>query len=118
MRRHEHGGPRRVDLAKQLENAARRSLVEIPGRLIRDEHERIVHECARKRNALLLAARELAGQGRCLRGKTYLSESAGDLVRNSAPRRSDYLEREGNVCLGSPILEQLEVLKDDTKPAA
>ena len=60
VRRHEHRRARGVDVAQQLEDAARRAFVEVAGRLVGDEHERIVHERARDRDALLLAARELA----------------------------------------------------------
>ena len=54
--RHQHGGAGGVDVAEQLEHAARGAFVEVAGRFVGDEHERIVHERARDGDALLLAA--------------------------------------------------------------
>ena len=72
---------RRVDVAQELEDAARRALVEVAGRLVGDQHERIVDERARDRDALLLAAGELARIGRApCDGEPDLREHARDLA--------------------------------------
>ena len=83
VRRHDHRGARRVDLAKELEDAARRALVEIARRLVGDEHERIVDERAGERDALLLAAGQLAGKGRRLRRETDLGQQRAPPCRRS-----------------------------------
>ena len=86
VRRHQHRGARRVDLAKQLEDAARRALVEVSGRLVGDEHERIVDQRAGERDALLFAAGELAGKRRGLGREADLRQRARDLVRRCSAR--------------------------------
>jgi hypothetical protein len=48
-------------VAEQVEHAARRRLVELTGRLVRDEERRRVRHRGAERDPLLLTARELAG---------------------------------------------------------
>ena len=60
--RHDHDGPALLDheIAQQFDNRMARFRVEISGRLIRQDQRRMVHERARDRDALLLAAGEIA----------------------------------------------------------
>ena len=58
MGRHEHRGPERVDVAQQLEHAARRLLVEVACGLVGEEHERLYR--LRKECEAGLADRELS----------------------------------------------------------
>ena len=118
VRRHEHRGAGRVDLAKELEDAARRALVEVARWLVGDENEWVVYQRARECDALLFAARQLAGQGGGLRREPDLRQRARDLAGDVRLRRSDDLERERDVRLGRAVLEQLEVLEDDSEPPA
>ena len=60
MRRHHDGGAGRIDLAKQQVDRVRRFLVEVTRRLIGQQHERIVHQRARNRDALLFTTGQLA----------------------------------------------------------
>ena len=119
VRRHDHGGARRVDLAQQLEDAARRALVEIAGRLVGDEHERIVDQRAREsRRAAVRRPTARAGYDVAFDARPTCVSTRRDLVPDRRPRRADHLERERDVCLRGPILEQPEVLEDDAEPAA
>src|SRR6185437_4747384 len=62
--RHDDRGAGGIDVAQKLEDAACRALIQIPSGLVRDQHERIVHESARDCHSLLLPARQLARE-RC-----------------------------------------------------
>ena len=119
VRRHEDGGAGGVDLAQQLEDAARRALVEIAGGLVGDEHEGIVDERPRERDALLFAARQLAGQGRRLgRAARPGSARARPCRRSSARGVPMTSSANATFCLGGAVLEQPEVLEDDAEPPA
>ena len=71
-----HGGARGVDVAQQLEDAARGALVEVAGGLVGDQHHRIVDQRAGDRDPLLLAAGEFARERRRLGGEPDLREQA------------------------------------------
>ena len=118
VRRHEHRGSGGVDVAQQLEDAARRAIVEIAGGLVGHEEHGIVHERARDRHALLLAAGELLRIARPLAREPDLREQPAHARRNPLARRAGHLERERDVLLGGAILEQAKVLEDDADPAA
>ena len=57
---HERRAVRRVELEQELDDACAGRGVEVAGRLVGEQHRRARHEGARDRDALLLAARELA----------------------------------------------------------
>ena len=118
MRRHQHRGARRVDLAQELEDAARRALVEVSGWLVGDEHEWIVDQRPRERDALLFAAGQLRGQAVAFDASPTCVSARATLPAMLRLRRSDDLERERDVRLRGAVLEQSEVLKDDAEPAA
>ena len=94
VRRHDDRGARGVDVAQQLEDAARRPLVQVSGRLVRDQDERIVDERARDRHALLLSARKLSRIARRLRCQPDLSQRTSDLGPDRRLGRTRHLERE------------------------
>jgi len=62
--RDDHQGhtPIEPELFEQGDDLVPRSLVQVAGRLVREDHARILHQRPRDRGALLLAARELTGQ--------------------------------------------------------
>ena len=62
VRRDEHGGAARVDVAEQVHDLERQVGIEIAGRLVGQHQLRLVDERARNGHALLLAARQLLGQ--------------------------------------------------------
>ena len=76
MRGHHDGGTAGVDVAQQLEYAARSPLVQIARRLVGEQHARLIHECPRDGDPLLLPARQLAGVGLSLGGEPDLGEDA------------------------------------------
>jgi hypothetical protein len=118
VRGHEHGGSGGVDLAQQLEDSARGAVVEVAGRLVGDEYEGVVDQGASKRDALLLAARQLARIRPRLGSEPNLCERSSDLVGNLRLGCSDHLESERDVRLGGALLEQAKVLEDDPELAA
>ena len=82
------------------------------------QDRRVVHQRARDRDPLLLAARELARVGPALADEPHLGQHPhhprGDRV---APRAGD-LERERDVLRRGAVLQQPEVLEHDAEPAA
>src|SRR5687768_3863458 len=68
-------------------------------------------------DALLLPSRQLARQLSGFRSETDLSEHPGDSLRNRRRWRTRDLERERDVLLGSPVLEQAKILEDDSELA-
>src|SRR5205823_12534937 len=60
VRRHDHGGAARVDAQKELHDLPRRRRVEVPCRLVGDDESWSVHQRARNRDSLLLAARQVS----------------------------------------------------------
>jgi hypothetical protein len=54
--------PGAVQFPQQLHHRLAVLRVEVAGRLVGEQDERVAHQGARHRDALLLAARELAGQ--------------------------------------------------------
>src|SRR5260370_6989583 len=117
MRRHDDGGAVGIDVAQQLEDAASGTLVEIAGRLVCQQHRRLIDERTRDRDALLLAAGQLARICLRLGGKTDLREHAHHSGRDRGRARAGHLERKGDVLLGSAVLEQPEILEDDPELA-
>src|SRR5688572_3188211 len=118
MRRHDHGGAGRVYVAQELKDTACGALIQVSGRLVGDQHERIVDESARDRDPLLLAARKLAGEARCLRRETDLRQCTCDLRPDRRLGGARYLEGEAYVRFGGAILEQPEILEHDAEPPA
>ena len=117
VRRHHHRRAAGVDVAQQLEDAARGALVEIAGGLVGEQHDGVVHQRARDRHALLLAARQLARERRRLGGEPDLRQHAAHPRGDGRAARAGDLERERDVLLGSAVLEQAKVLEHDAEAA-
>src|SRR2546423_9599502 len=118
VRRHYHGGPRRVDFAQELEDAAGRALVEVAGGLVGDEDEWVVDQSARDRHPLLLATGKLARKARRLRSQPNLCQHSRDFRTDRRLWRAGHFQREPHVGLGGPIFEKTKVLKDDSDAPA
>ena len=84
MRRHHDRRPAGVDVAQQLEHAARGALIEVAGRLVGEQHRRLVDERPGDRDALLLAAGQLARVGLRLGREPDLREHAHDARRDAS----------------------------------
>src|SRR6185312_6509327 len=97
VRRHDDGGAGGVDVAQKLKHSACRALVQITGRLVRDEHERIVHECARDRNTLLLTTRKLARQSGSLGRQSNLRKYAAHSLPYHVGGCSGHFQSEGDI---------------------
>ena len=117
VRRHDHRRAGGVDVADELEDAARGALVQVAGGLVGDERDGVVHQRPRDRDALLLTAGKLAGVRLHLGREAHLLHDARDPRPDLSARRSDDLERKRDVGFGRAILEQTEVLEDDAELA-
>ena len=118
VRRHHDGGAARVDVSEQLEDTARRALVQVAGGLVSQEHRRLIDQCPRDGDALLLAARQLARVRLRLRREADLREHAHHARRDCRGARARHFERERDVLFGGAVLEQPEILKYDAELAA
>ena len=118
VRGHQHRRPTGVDLAEQVHDLERQIRIEVARRLVGDHQHRVVHQRARDRNALLLAA----GQILRIRVHPVLQadpfehlKRAAPLLRGGTPSTSGTNEMfSSTVRLGN----QLEVLKDESDAAA
>src|SRR5262249_4507630 len=64
-------------------------------------------------HALLFTARKLLGVRRRLGRQPDLRQHSADAACDGCARSADYLERERDIALSGPVLEQAEVLEDD-----
>src|SRR6185312_2670638 len=118
VRRHDDGGAGGVDFAQKLKHSACRALVQIAGRLVRDEHERIVDECAGDCDTLLLTARKLARQRGSLGRQADLREYAAYSLPYHVGGRAGHFESEGDIRFGRSVFQQTEVLEHDSEMAS
>ena len=105
------GGPDAVDLVEQAHDLDRRRRVEVPGRLVGQQHERPVHARAGDRDALLLAAGELVGEVVELVAEADELEDLGHALVDHVLGLADHLERERDVLEHGLVLQELEVLE-------
>src|SRR5262245_37922864 len=114
----EHGRAPRVDLAEQVHDLERQIGIEVAGRLVGEDDDGIVHERARDRDALLLAARELERK----RVHPVLQphplehlERAALLLRRRHPQDARH---ERDVLQHGLVRQQLEVLEHEAERPA
>ncbi|GAB2515714.1 hypothetical protein GCM10027064_11850 [Microbacterium petrolearium] len=112
VRGHHDRRARRVDLREQLHDVGRRGGVEVSRRLIGQQQLRPVHERARDRHTLLLAARELVRHalGHALQADAL--ERLGHGLLHHGARGADHLQRERHVLEHALGRQQAEVLED------
>ncbi len=118
VRGHHHGGAGSIDAVEQLHDVDRRRRVEVPGGLVGQQDQRPVHERARDRHALLLAARQLV---RVVLHLVLQPDQLDDLRHarlDDVLRLPDHVERERHVLVHGLVGEQLEVLEDRPHVAA
>ena len=118
VRGHEDGRAGAVDAVEELHDPDRGVGVEVAGRLVADEERRVVHERARDRDALLLAARELVREAVHLRAEADEREDLRHLRPDRGLRLALHLERVGDVLVRGAVGEELEVLEDAADVAA
>src|SRR5207237_2709240 len=107
------------DVLEQPRDLPGRLLVQVASGLISDQERRLAHDRPSDRNALLLAAGELARVAGCfLIEADRLERVKGALVGLvvGAAQVGD-VERKGDVFESGQAGQQLEVLKDDSDPA-
>src|SRR5690606_23763309 len=115
---HHHGGPQGVDVPEEVEDPALCLVVQVAGRLIGEQDERVVRQGAGDGHPLALPAGQLAPvRFRPVR-QPDLGEEAADLRPDDRLVRARDLQGEGHVLRGGPVLEESEVLEHETDLAA
>ena len=110
---HADGGAGAVQLAQQVHDRLAVVRVEVAGGLVGEQDRGIADERARHRDALLLAARELAGQVlRAVRHADALERLVTRFSR-SAGRHAAVGERQLDVLVHGEIADQVEALEDE-----
>src|SRR5919204_571790 len=108
----------------QVPSAIRRPSRNMPIRTVivaarvADEERRVVHERARDRDALLLAAGELVGIRVHARAEPDEVQHLGHLAADRGPVLALHLERVGDVLGRGAVRQQLEVLEDTAHVSA
>ena len=111
VRRHQDRRAAGVDAGEQLHDVDGCRGVEVSRGLVGEQHLRAVHERARERDALLLAAAELVREPLLLALETDEPERLGDGLLDEAAGRADHLERERHVLEDGLRRQQPEVLE-------
>ena len=118
MRRHQHGAPARDDRREQLHDPVCGGGIEVAGRLVGENHLRVVQQGPGDRQPLLFAARQLERHLILLVLQAYHVEHFGDLAADLQfvfpPGR---LQHEMQVLKNVPVGQQLVILKHDSDPA-
>ena len=118
MRHHKDRGAELVDLLQQQHQLQTAHRVEVPGRLVGNDHARIVHERAGDRHALLLTAGELRRIAFFPVDKAdqleHLRHAAADLLIG----RSDHTHGKRNVFIHRHFVDQAKILKNDAQSPA
>src|SRR5215472_8738247 len=118
VRRDDDGRALRVDAREERHDLARGLGIEISGRLVAQEDERIVDERSRDRRALLLAAGQFVREHLALVRDADEVEHARHATQHVARARARHLERVRDVLPDRLLMEQTEVLEDDADFAA
>lgn len=118
MRDDDHRRAELVDALEQAHDLQRAGGVQVARRLVGDDGAGIVDERARDGHALLLAAGELVGVTVGLFLKADKFEHVGDALFDLARRRTHGAHGEAQVLVDRLLLDQAEVLEDDTDGAA
>jgi hypothetical protein len=104
-----------VNVAQQLEHAARGALIEIPGGFVREE-DGVMFTSARAIAAPLSPPESSVGRN-VLRGESTCVSTRFTLGAIES-RRAPVTKGEGHVLFRRPVLEQAEILEHDPEPAA
>src|SRR5438105_9049738 len=103
------------EAGEQLDDVRARLRVEIPGRLVGEDHPRFVPERARDRDALLLAAGEMRGKVRLARRETDLVEKAARPVPKRRAPKAARCERRLDVLERGQRRDQVELLEHESE---
>jgi hypothetical protein len=102
--------------AQEVENLAARLRVEVPRRLVREDHGRPAHECARDRHALLLSAGQLRGT---MRPPVLQADLRQQVVEEGRIRlRAGERERQEDVLLRAQHRQEVEELEHEADVVA
>ena len=113
VRDHADGGAVHVQLAQQFHHRFAAFRIEVAGRLVREQNDRLAGDRARDSDALLLAARELRRQMlRAMRHADAL-EGFGHALPPFLGQHAAVGERQLHVLEHRQIADQVEALKDE-----
>src|SRR6195952_1026956 len=115
---HQDGRAGPVDPVEQLHDADAGVGIEVAGGLVGDQDLRPVHERARDRHTLLLAAGKLVRHPLALAAEPDELEGLWHDLVDVRPRLADHLERERDVLRHGLVGQQPEVLEDGADLAA
>jgi len=111
---HEDRGARRVYPKEELKNLGRNVRVEVSSGLVGEEDFRTVDDGARNGHTLLLATVEFEGAVLTFVVQTHLSENLHDALLDVIVPTSGHPHGHGDVFENVTVLEELEVLEDDS----
>ena len=117
VRDDDDGGALLVDRLEELHDADGVLVVEVAGRLIRDQNFRAVDQCAGDGGTLLLAATELARIGIVLLTEADALEHLRDICPDLRGGFTGDQLGEADVLIDGTVLEEPEVLEDDAETA-
>src|ERR1700694_3013 len=114
MRGDYHSSALGVDARQQSHDFARRLRIEVAGRLVAQQNERIIHKRARDRGALLLATGQLVRKHLALVRDAHQFELPRHAPQHVARTCARDLQGVGDVFPHRLLMQQFEILKDDT----
>src|SRR5262245_61049486 len=113
VRDQDDGDPPNLEPVDEGEDVGARGGVEVAGGLVGEEQAGALHEGARERDALLLAAGELARSVREARGETDGLERLGRAAAALLAGHAGVEERELDVADGGLVAQEVEALEDE-----
>ena len=113
MRRHQDRHPARIGRTEQIHDLDRQHGIQVPGRLVGEQDERIMDQGAGDHRPLLFAPRQLRRQRRRPMLQADLREHPPDAPIALVPFDSDHLKRERDVFRHRRPWQQLEILEND-----
>ncbi len=116
--RDQHRDADRVESLEQVHDLEREVGIEVAGRLVGDQDGRLRDDRARDADALLFPGGQLEREGALAAEQPDLVERRAHALVHFAPRHAADRERQGDVVIDGPVVEQPVVLEHDPDLAA
>src|SRR6266516_1723916 len=114
---HHNRGAARVDLAEEIHDLERQVRIEVSGRLVREHELRIVDKGTRDGHSLLLAARQLLGEGIHAMLQAHPFQHLKRLALLGGERQSKHAHHERHVLKHGEARNEPEILKHKSDSA-